>query len=352
MPKVLVIATSRKTRGGITSVIKAHEKGIQWKKYHCTWIQTHRDGPTWRKLWYLITAFLQYIFMLPFADIVHIHTGGGASTSRKIVFAKTAKVLHKKIIVHLHLGDEKFLVNENYNKNILYLLSLADRIIFLSPLWKNWACNIIPELENKMEILYNPCPIVERLDIQKKKQILYAGTILKRKGYDILLKAFGRVAQKHTDWKVIFAGNPYLKDGINELEDGKQITKMLNIENQVEWLGWINGKKKDQVFCESSIYCLASESEGFPMGVLDAWAYGVPCIMTPVGGIPDIVRNEIEGLIFPVGNVDALADALDKMMSNEMLRKQVVQNTDKYVSDTFNVKKINKQLEKIYDSLC
>lgn len=43
-PKVLVVATSRKTRGGITSVVKAHETSEQWKKFHCKWIETHRDG--------------------------------------------------------------------------------------------------------------------------------------------------------------------------------------------------------------------------------------------------------------------------------------------------------------------
>lgn len=66
MVKVLVVATSRKTRGGITSVVKAHETGEQWKKYHCKWIETHRDGSTWRKLWYLATALIEYVFLLHF----------------------------------------------------------------------------------------------------------------------------------------------------------------------------------------------------------------------------------------------------------------------------------------------
>lgn len=43
MNKVLIIATSQKTRGGITAVIKAHEVGEQWKKFHCKWIETHID---------------------------------------------------------------------------------------------------------------------------------------------------------------------------------------------------------------------------------------------------------------------------------------------------------------------
>ena len=72
MPKVLVVATSRKTKGGITSVVKAHETGEQWKKFHCKWIETHRDGNSVRKLWYLATALIEYICLLPFYDIVHI----------------------------------------------------------------------------------------------------------------------------------------------------------------------------------------------------------------------------------------------------------------------------------------
>lgn len=351
MSKVLILATSRKTRGGITSVVKAHETGEQWKKYHCTWIQTHRDGPAWRKLWYLVTSLVQYVCLLPFADIVHVHTGGGTSTTRKMIFVKMAKVFKKKIIVHLHLGDEKYLMDETVNKDILRLLALADKIILLSPLWKRWTCKVLPDLEDKMDVLYNPCPKVTRFG-KKKKQILYAGTLLRRKGYDVLLRAFGKIAKQHPDWCLAFAGNPYMEDGFNELDDGKKITKELDIENQVEWLGWISGTEKEQVFNESSIYCLASEGEGFPMGVLDAWAYGIPCVMTPVGGIPDIVRDGTEGLIFPIGDFEALAEALERMINDESLRKSIVQATDKFVNDTLNINVINKKLGVIYKSLC
>lgn len=83
MTKVLVIATSRKTRGGITSVIKAHETGEQWKKFHCKWIETHRDGNSIRKLYYLFTALIEYILLLPFYDIVHIHVATTQSARRK-----------------------------------------------------------------------------------------------------------------------------------------------------------------------------------------------------------------------------------------------------------------------------
>ena len=86
MFKVLVVATSRKTRGGITSVINAHEKGAQWKHFHCRWIETHIDKGWVYKLWYFITGFIQYLIMLPFYNLVHIHTSEPPSAFRKCIF--------------------------------------------------------------------------------------------------------------------------------------------------------------------------------------------------------------------------------------------------------------------------
>lgn len=85
--KVLVVATSRKTRGGITSVVKAHETGEQWKKYHCRWIETHRDGVAWKKRANLINVFAQFAFFIPFYDLVHIHTADASLATRKFYIA-------------------------------------------------------------------------------------------------------------------------------------------------------------------------------------------------------------------------------------------------------------------------
>ena len=69
------------------------------------------------------------------------------------------------------------------------------------------------------------------------------------------------------------------------------------------------------------------------MGVLDAWAYGIPCIMTPVGGIPDIVKDGEQGLLFPIGDSTKMAEALNKLIENKALRANIVNETDKYIID-------------------
>ena len=353
MTKVLVVATSRKTRGGITSVVKAHETGEQWKKYHCKWIETHRDGPAWRKIWYLVTALMEFVVLLPFYDIVHIHVATTQSARRKRLFFVLAKLFGKKVIFHFHPSNEKFLYAPKVAKLYRYLFGGADKVLILSEQWRRWLRESLGDgpWMKKMEVLYNPCPLVHRSADSKKNQILYAGTLLRRKGYDVLLKAFGKIAKAHLDWNVAFAGNPYLKEGINELEDGKDIAMQLNIESQVRWLGWVSGGEKERVFNESRIYCLASDGEGFPMGVLDAWAYGLPCVVTPVGGLPDIVVDGKNGLVFGVGNVDMLAEKLELMISDNQCRERIAQESLQLAQTTFDVKAISEQLGKIYESM-
>lgn len=82
--RVLILATSHKTRGGITSVLKEHEQSRYWKTFKCRWLETHRDGNICIKIGYFLKSFLTYIFILPSYDLVHIHTSEPPSALRKI----------------------------------------------------------------------------------------------------------------------------------------------------------------------------------------------------------------------------------------------------------------------------
>lgn len=181
-------------------------------------------------------------------------------------------------------------------------------------------------------------------NIHKEKIILYAGTVNKRKGYADLIKAFARIASIYPDWEVVFAGN-------GEIEEGILLARELGIVNQIEFAGWVSGKSKETLFRKASIFCLPSYAEGFPMAVLDAWAYGLPVITTPVGGIPDIAIDGENMLLFNPGDIDMLASQLNRMISDAALRERIAQCSSKLSQTTFNQKTINKQLEELYDKL-
>ena len=339
MKKVLVVATSHKTRGGITSVIKAHKTGEQWKKYHCKWIETHRDGNAIIKLLYFFVALAEFILLIPFYDLIHIHM---AVATRKIPFILLAKFLHKKIIIHLHVPDPNTTILSNKKNLYGWCLKNADIVITLSSQWEKLIKDTY-QIQNVITI-YNPCPIVKQSDKPKEKIILYAGTISERKGYKDLLYSFASIVSKYPDWKVYLAGN-------GEIDKGNKLAKKLNIEKQVFFIGWVNGLQKDEIFNKASIFCLPSYAEGFPMAVLDAWAYGIPVICTPVGGLPDIIKDGKNCLSFKPGNRQELTQKLETLIDDDRLREKLHSESLLLANTTFNIKNINKQIEEIYNNL-
>lgn len=344
MSKVLVVATSRKTRGGITSVVKAHEAGAQWSKYHCRWIQTHVDKGFLWKLIYAVSGFAEYLTFLPSADIVHIHMSEPPSALRKLVFFCLAKWLKKKIIVHFHSFSPDTTINGPHSKLYRELFCGTDVVVVLSNYWKEVVDQKF-HLGNRIKVVYNPCPtITYPQQYEKNNSILYAGTLNQRKGYADLIRAFAKVALKHPDWKITLVGN-------GEVEQASALAKELEIDNQVELLGWVNGESKDKAFKQATVFCLPSYAEGFPMAVLDAWAYGLPVVTTPVGGIPDVAVDGENMLLFNPGDINTLAEKLNMIMSDEALRNKLTASSVKMASEKFNLDTITKQVDEIYKSL-
>lgn len=340
MVKVLVVATSRKTRGGITSVIKAHENGEQWKKFYCHWVQTHRDGASWRKIVYWGIAMLDFIVRLPFYDVVHVHFSLRTTAKRKRPFVMLAKLLKKKVIIHLHCGTQ---IDEIWNENYEYLFSHADVSIVLSEILKQKVKSKMPGLNN-IQVLYNPCPIVSKSECQKKNIILFSGTLYKGKGYKDLINAFALIADKYPSWRLSIAGN-------GEIEQGRQFAEILGVGDRVDFLGWISGEAKERAFQNAAIFCLPSYAEGFPMAVLDAWSYGLPVITTPVGGIPDVAIDGENMLLFNPGDIESLSTQLARLIENEDLRGKIARASQNFAQHQFNQDTINRQLGDIYREL-
>lgn len=344
MVKILVVATSHKTRGGITAVVKAHQQGKQWTEFHCKWIETHIDkGAIW-KLFYLIKGWLTFVFLLPTYSIVHIHTSEPPSALRKCLFLPLAKLFRKKVIVHFHAFSPDTTICGKYKKIYRYLFTKADAVIVLSQLWEKYVNNVF-ELGDKIHVIYNPCTAEPYPQIyDKKKQILYAGTVNARKGYRDMIEAFAIIAKDFPDWQIVFAGN-------GEIEQGKTLAKEFEISRQTVFLGWVSGKAKDKAFKEASIFCLPSYAEGFPMAVLDAWSYGLPVITTPVGGVPDVAKDGENLLLFNPGDVAALAKQMERLIKNTTLRNKLSKASLQLARTTFNIDVINKEIEELYKNL-
>lgn len=337
-----MVATSRKTRGGITAVLRLLEQSDIWKKYHCHWIETHRDGSKLCKLWYLSTALIEYGILLPFYDIVHIHFSIKNSARRKYIFFQLAKIFHKKIVIHLHCGTQ---IDAIWSSIYQRMFTKCDVAIVLSGCSKKRIEYYVGK-NIDIEVVYNPCPVVKRFtqNVIKKNYILFSGTLYEGKGYKDLIRAFAKIAKKFPEWKVVFAGN-------GEIEIGRDLANSLGIGQQVIFCGWVHGEDKDRLFRESQVLCLPSYAEGFPMAVLDAWAYTLAVITTPVGGIPDVAVDGENILLFDSGDVDELSVKLEMIISSNKLRKKISDASRDFSRGMFSLDNFSNSIDAIYRKL-
>ena len=83
------------------------------------------------------------------------------------------------------------------------------------------------------------------------------------------------------------------------------------------------GREKVRLLAEAAIYVLPSYNEGVPISILEAMSVGLPIVTTPVGGIPDVIRDGEEGFLVSPGSIDQLVGRIVELLSNENLRKHM-----------------------------
>jgi len=340
---ILVVAPGRKTRGGITSVVKAYSSTAFWNQLNCKWIESYIDRNKFYKIYFFLKGFLHYIILLPFASIVHIHLSEPISALRKTFFFIPALLIKKKIILHFHSFSPEITYLGKYKRVYKFLFSKCDALIVLSASCKKNIIELLHIDNMKIDVLYNPCPeITPSTDtLISSKYILFIGILTKRKGYHDLINAFQKISFIYPEWKLVLAGN-------GEIEEAKKLAHKLSISDKVSCLDWITDSEKDNVFRNASIFCLPSYVEGFPMAIMDAIAYGLPVITTPVGGIPDVFSNMKNAVFIEPGNIEEISDALLLLIKSEKLAEQLKTESLYLKENLFNLIKITQKLNLIY----
>jgi glycosyltransferase involved in cell wall biosynthesis len=89
---------------------------------------------------------------------------------------------------------------------------------------------------------------------------------------------------------------------------------------QIRVLSWVDSAERERLLSESDVFVLPSYNEGVPMALLEAMAAGLPAIVTPVGGIPDVLRHGVEGLMVEPSRVADLCAAMARFVTQDAER--------------------------------
>jgi glycosyltransferase involved in cell wall biosynthesis len=142
------------------------------------------------------------------------------------------------------------------------------------------------------------------------------GRLTHQKGFDLLLQAFSRIAERHPDWQLLILGEGDLR---NDLERQRA---ELGLTDRVQLPGVVIDPYP--VLRSSDMFVMASRFEGFPYALLEAMACGLPVIYADCPSGPgEIINNGSDGILTPTGDVEALAIAMDRLMNDEGERQRL-----------------------------
>lgn len=203
---------------------------------------------------------------------------------------------------------------------------------------------------NGIDGIVIPNPLSDDLPYYNKdnqsKVIVSVARLSSQKNYPMLMDAFEIVYSKHSDYELHVWGKEYGEKGITDYLKG--YAKSLHCGNAIKFRGFSTNVHPHVANAE--IFVSSSDYEGMSNSMLEALAIGIPCVCTdcPIGGAKMFIENGQNGLLVPVGDSKAMAEALCRMIEDKALRNRCYTNADKIRRD-LDEKKVFSQWRKLFE---
>jgi glycosyltransferase involved in cell wall biosynthesis len=182
--------------------------------------------------------------------------------------------------------------------------------------------------------------IRRELGIPAQARVLITiGRLVKEKNHALLVRAVGPLLRD--DRRLILVGDGPLRDELRarlkELENGHYVH--------------LTGARQDvpSLLAGADAFVLSSDSEGLPIGLLEAWAAGLPVVSTAVGGIPAAVRSDETGLLVPPGDEGALTTALLRVFDGDEALGRMAERGRAHVLDTYSAEHMAEAYFSLYE---
>ena len=349
MPRVLMLGPSIDARGGMSTVERNIIDAVKKNGDFVDFIPTYEDAGKFRKLSVAGAAYARYLTRLAGCDLVHIHMASRGSFDRKRLFMRAAFRRGVPVVVHMHGGEfgvwyEKE-CSEAKRAQIREAFGGCAKVIVLSEEWRNFFDdNRICDPE-KIVVLHNAVEIPARsVDVCLRQDVLFLGRLGARKSPDVLLRAAMTVLNRHPQTRFRFGG-----DG--DVTKYEALAHELGVADSCDFLGWTTGTQKEEAIRASRVFCLPSRNEGMPMSVLEAMSYGLATIATPVGGVPQVIKDGVNGYLMPVDDSDCLAQLINALLDDDDLASRISTAGRKTIFDTFGMDSFVRDLIHVYEEV-
>jgi hypothetical protein len=257
------------------------------------------------------------------------------------------------VLTHMRLSITPRMIH-NYD------LARADRIVVPSKR-AGEDFDIWPDKEARVKVIHNGVDLSEfrrvRARAEARRQIglppegtlmMALGHVGPRKGGDTILHAMRSIAGEHPDVRLVFVGNPH-RGQEKYAREVRRLSTVPELAGRVHFLPF--DRHVLPYYEAADINLLVSREEGFGRTLIEAAAMGVPSIGSRVGGIPEIVEDEITGLLVEPEDREGLARAMGRLLASPALRESMGEAAFRRVAQHFSIKSHAEKIMDLYDEL-
>lgn len=203
----------------------------------------------------------------------------------------------------------------------------------------------------RVEVIGNPLDVrEERYDGERKNAIVNFCRISREKRLELLVKAFSMFYKDNPEYRIDIYGNAYFEDEKKYKEELLALAENLQLTDRVA----IHEAKKNihETVKDAAMFVSTSDFEGLSNSMIEAMALGIPCICTDCdgGGAREYIKSEVNGLLIPKDNVEALTEALYKFSDRKFAHSCGKRATE--IRRTLDINKIISEWENVINEYC
>jgi N-acetyl-alpha-D-glucosaminyl L-malate synthase BshA len=285
-------------------------------------------------------------------DILHVHYAVPHATAAILARSMLPPQLQPRVVTTLHGTDTTLLgCDPGYGPAIHHALTCSDAVTTVSHFLKLETQRVLG-FEGPMEVIHNffaPRPprrsrqeVRRELGLGEEAMVLHCSNLRPVKRIDLLLDTVARIRPRQSFKLVILAGGsfaPFLDD-----------VRRLGLEDRV--IVRENVTDIEDYLQAADLGLITSEMESFCLSILEAMWFACPTVATLVGGIPEVVQNNLTGLLLPFGSSDKLAQAAESLIQNRAFRESLGLAAQAHARAEFSARVIVPRYETLYRRVC
>src|SRR5215469_104471 len=285
-------------------------------------------------------------------DVLHVHYAVPHATAAVLSQSMLPRELQPSIVTTMHGTDTTLLGRDaGYGPAILHALNHSDAVTTVSEFLRRETKESLG-FKKRIDVIHNfftPRPakrpakeIRDELGLKNELVIFHSSNLRHPKRIDLLLETVARVRSEVPFKLLILAGDSFAPFSAD--------VRLLNIQERVLVLERVRDIEDYLQLADLSLY--TSEVESFCLSILEAMCFACPSVATKVGGIPEVVENDVSGVLVPFGDPDGMARAVEGLLNDPKRRSQLGRAAQARAASLFSPGAIVPHYEALYQRVC